>query len=512
MSTNGRSLALVGPSGLPIATNGTLTYTQKADIGDSDASLLVGTIADSNMQRMPDCQQYWILYKKHPWVRACVKMIANAVAQEGFAVALVDGESHRAITNDDDPRVGDIFTFFRHAFVGRIKTFRQAMKALTTDLEVFGVAYWRRKRAGRVLVGLERLDPRLVTPVLSKDKTKIDSYAIAKNQLSNMGVVVEQSGTEEIPTDEVILFTAEEGGDAILGGPALLEALDITLAMDMNIRQHRNSFFQNGAAVGNVLINKEGVEEQVEAAVKQLRSQKTGSKRAYSNLVLTGDWIVQSLMQSGKNEVDFVKGTEAVRTEVCSIYGVPESKFMQAKGGLGSSGKGEDDETFEQDCILPLEELVYETITREIMQGDFDIEDLAMIPKRRNALRYERIDAAMNIVKCGGSGNEARTMIGLPPIEDPKYDMDAPLFITVRGKTVGEDEPLAIQQDANQEQGPQPSDSKNSDTGSVTDNSDEPEEDGKKPTTGKQKPSTNKKGDEVPASEEKRFRRPRFTY
>lgn len=465
---------ILGPDGRRLAV-------KAIDVGASDGSLLAGTIADANAQKMPDCEQYWLLYKKHPWVRTCVRIIANAVAQEGFAVVLIEGEDARTVTNADDPRVGDIHAFFRNSFTGkRARTFRQAVKALSVDLEIYGVGYWRRQRVSKTLVGLERLDPRLITPKLNAAKTDIQSFTLSKNRLSQTGVVVEQASSDDIPADEVIMFSLDEGGDVVLGSPSPLEALDLTTAMDLNVRQHRNSFFRNGATTGNVLINKEGEEDQVRAAEKQLMSMKVGPRRSYSNLVLTGDWDVKSLMQSGKHELDFIKGTDIARDEICAVYGVPPGKLIVSGGALGSAGKGEDDDTFEQECVLPLEELIYETITREILQGDFGIEDLALVPKRRNALRTDRIGAAKDLVTCGGTGNEARAMIGLPPISDPQYNMDAPLFVSHTAATVEDDE-------ATRDTPAQPQD------GDVPDNSDVQE-------------------NEVAQKAKDRFRRSRFSY
>lgn len=444
---------ILGPDGRRIVA-------KAAGVGASDSSILAGTIADANAQRIADPEQYWYLYKKHPWVRTCVRIIANAVAQEGFSVAIIEGEDARPLTDEDDSRVGEIHAFFRNAFTSkRARTFRQAIKALSVDLEVYGYGYWRRQRAGKTLVGLERLDPRLIEPKLNAAKTDIEAYVLRKNKLSQTGVIVEQVSSDKIPAEDVVFFSLDEGGDAVLGSPSPLESLDLTLAMDLNVRQHRNSFFRNGATTGNVLINKEGDEDQVKAAEKQLLSTKVGPGRAYKNLLLAGDWDVKSLMQSGKHELDFLKGSELARDEICGVYGIPPGKLIVTGGALGSAGKGEDDDTFEQECVLPLEELIYETITSEILQKDFGIEDLALVPKRRNALRIDRIKAAQGIVTCGGTGNEARAMIGLPPVSDPQYNMDAPLFITHTAPTVADDEPT--------EPEPQPKD------GDVPDNSDD---------------------------------------
>lgn len=413
------------------------TYTAKAvDMGISDEALLVGTIAADGSKRLADSEQYYYLFRKHPWVRACVRIIANAVAQEGFAVSTVDGED----VEDDDPRVAGIHQFFRKAFAP--KTPRQAFKAIAADLQIYGWAFWRKKYTGKLLTNLERLDPRTIQPKLNSDRTAIEAFEVKRNRLATAGVLVETGADgAPIPADEVVMFSLDEGGDVVLGSPSPLEALDLTTAMDLNIRKHRNAFFKNAATTGNVLINKEANEEAIRSAEKQLLSMKVGAGSAYKNLILPGDWEVKSLLQSGKNDVDFIKGSDQVRDEVCAVYSVPVSKLLSISGAMGQAGKGEDDETFEQECVLPVEELIYETVTMQILHAELDLPDLQLVPRRRNAVRADRFDDAIKMVKFGASGNQALDHVGLPQSDDP--GMNIPLFLGATAGNVAQDEPAA---------------------------------------------------------------------
>lgn len=418
----------------PAAKAARKTITAKAiDIGTTDQSLLVGTIADDGSQRLSDSEMYYYLYKKHPWIRACVRIIANAVSQEGYAVCTVDGDS----VEDDDSRVKLLHAALANAV--RPKTFRQALKAVATDVEIFGWAFWRKKYTGSLLTNLERLDPRVVEPKLTPDRTAIEKYVIKKSRLSNSGVLVQTGGKdEEIPADEVILFSLDEGGDVVLGSPSPLEALDLTTAMDLNIRKFRNNFFKNGAAFGNIFVNKDADEDAFMAGIKAIKSMYTGVGNAHKTVALSGDWDVKSLLQSGKYEVDFVKSTDIVRDEICAVYSVPVSKLMNVSGAMGQAGKGEDDETFEQECVLPLEELLYETISREVIQDGWEMTDLQIVPKRRNKIHPERFDSAIKIVQFGGSANQALDFVGLPKVDDPA--MDKPLFLKAASGNVAMDE------------------------------------------------------------------------
>jgi hypothetical protein len=209
--------------------------------------------------------------------------------------------------------------------------------------------------------------------------------------------------------------------------------------MDLNVRQHRNSFFRNGAQTGNVFINKEADEDQVRAGEKQLIAMKVGSRNAFKNLLLTGDWDVKALQGQGKNELDFIKGSELVRDEIAAVYNVPVSKLINVSGSMGQAGKGEDDESFEQECVLPLEENLYETLTIELLQKEWGIEDLALVPKRRNKVNPDRFDSAIKMVKFGGTANQALEFVGLP--KSDAEGMDIPLFLAATAGNVAQDEP-----------------------------------------------------------------------
>lgn len=420
----------------------------------TDVQMLAGTLADLSAKQIGDSETYWRLYLKHPWIRTCVDLISNAVAQEGYDVHPVDEAQD---LEEDDERVKQIHDFFRIAFVGKNNTFRKAVNALVTDDQTFGAGYIRKKYGQvdgqKTLVGLERLNARYMVPRLTEDRTQIDYFTFlpSKPEASGFSGAVQEAAQqisaingnrgERIPSDEIILFSSGCGGDDVLPSPSPLEALDLTAAMDMNVRRHRNSFFENGAAVGNVLCSNNATDQQVMDAQKKLTMHHVGSRRAYRNMALGGDWKILNLMQGGKHEIDFIKGSSLVMEEICAVYKIPPSKLRDVSGAMGQSGKGEDDEAFEQECVLPIEECLYETLTLEILHKEFGIDDLRLVPARRNRLHLDRFPAAVNGSKIGMTGNELRDLVGLPKVDDPK--MDIPLFLGATAGNVAQDEPAA---------------------------------------------------------------------
>ncbi len=389
-----------------------------------------------------DLEVYWMLATRHPHVRTCVTLIADAVAAEGYQIVPIDGE---AADDAGDPRVADIHDFMRVGFIGT--TERAMRRALAIDVNAFGLTFLRKKRSdvvpsvveGRAgLVGLERLDPRTVKIKPNADRTGIDSFLI---QRRTGGTFIALQDYDVVAPADMIMISAV-GGDPIVGMPSPLEGLDLTLAHDMAARRFREAFFRKGAKLGTVLINKSANKEQVDAVMMQVRDQKTGVDKAFDTLVATGDWDVANVARAGENDIDFVKGTQLNREDVSGVFKVPVGMIVFAGNALGSAGKAEDQDFFEQYAVLPLEEMLYEALTLHILRDEWGIEDLAFVPKRRNRVRLSRFDAAVKGVKFGLTGNDVRELVGFPKIEDPKFEMDTPLFIGSPTTGLAEAEPL----------------------------------------------------------------------
>lgn len=418
--------------------------TQKATTNNSVDSIL-DVIAAGNTH-LPAFDTYWMLYQKHPWVAACVNLIANTIAGDGYSVQPI-GEG----TSDDlqgDDRIPQIDEFFRNAFKGKI-THRRAMFSLAVDLLVFGCGYWRKTRVGGKAIFLERVDPRFVLPKPNAERTEIEKFVIRKRSLldsADMLTVVNApvfSGGEDVDPKDMIFFTLG-GGDQLLGAPSPLEHLDHTIGLDLAIRKHRQAFFTNGAVPGGILALPMANREQAIEVENRINNEKRGPDNAYRTWVLNGQASYQSRgIEAGEKDIDFVQGSALNRDEVCAVYHVPPGKLLFSGNALGSSGKAEDDATFQEQCVLPLEEAVYEILTRDLLSAEFDMEDIELAPQRRHSLRLDMFQAAESLVKIGGTGNEARTLVNLKKMDDPKFEMDAPLFIGATGQGVLSDEPLA---------------------------------------------------------------------
>jgi phage portal protein BeeE len=403
---------------------------------------------------LPEADVYYLLYTKHPIVNAVVNIIAHAVASDGYSLQHGDDDDADRI----EPRASvslQVRQFLTEAWPPQaaVRTWRRAQFSVASEILWAGHAYWRKKRVRKTVVGLERLDPRLVKPVPNQDRTAIEYFKLKKYREFGSGITA-QTSDEQIAANDMIFF-CRGGGDTLLGQPSTLEAIDLTLSVDLSYRKFRDAFFRNGATAGTILINKSSNDDQVKAAEALLTRAKARSENAYKVWMLTGDWEVVKNNVAGKAEADFLKGSELNREEIAMAYHVPLGKLMTVGSGLSSGnsqGKEQDDATFQENAVLPLEEAIYETISDQLLKDEFDLGDIRMTPRRRQRIRAENIGAASDMLNMGGTINEARALVNLPTMDAkdfPDLDLDTPVVIAARGMGIEQDMPRKDSQPAN---------------------------------------------------------------
>jgi len=392
------------------------------------ATGMLGANARTAGPSVSDMDTYWMLFCKHPWVRTCVSYIAEAVAAEGFSIIPVDGVTAAPASEREDERLGQLHQFFANCTPN--STFTDLRLSTAIDLRVHSVAYWRKDRVSKR--GLprffERIDPRIIRPRLAKDRKSIDGFVI--RSVENGGLVGADAKVEIVDPNDIVFFKMA-GGDPLLGMPSPLEALDITIDQDWKIRNHQRAFFRNGGVSGRVILMKGITPEAARKLTKELKAEKTGVEAAFADLCLAGDNIEvkESSASSGKNELDFLKGSEAARNEIAAVFKVPVGMLAFAAGALGSAGKEQDDDSFQRYAVLPVERAIYDTLTRDVLVGDFGITDLRLVPQRLQQIRLDRFGAAKTSLEAGATVNEARAIVGLPSVDGSGQDCDVPLVM-----------------------------------------------------------------------------------
>ena len=444
MAKSATTSPILGPDGLPYVAKA-IPIDGSTSISDQSVSSIV---SGQSGTRVAELEVYWMLATKHPGVSACISLTSDAVASEGYDVAPVQSEDARPLSAADDERVQAIHEFFTIA--SPWETDRARRYAIAYDILAFGFATLRKWRVNSAVVALERIDPRSIQARLTPKGDDVAEYVVrARNVVSSTS----SNQAERVKPADVIFFARSGGGPlSLFSSP--LEALDLTLSTDFAQRRYREAFGRLGGKVGLILASENATDEQFKATKAIMNSAHTGAENAYRTLYLPGDWKLLNKAQSGQDDADFVQATGLNREDIAGVYHVPTSLITFSANALGSAGKGDDREFFESFAVLPLEEIIYERLTLSLLRDEFEIDDLALVPKRRNKIRLDRFDAAVKAVKFGMTGNEARRIVNAPPIEDPEFEMDAPLFLgtTNPNGPVG-DEPIAAEQSADSSSG-----------------------------------------------------------
>jgi len=433
----------------------------------------------SGEKRHADKAIYYELYMRHPFVYACVELICQTAAQDrhtypadadlGKAKSgkpternFSGGPVTKAKYEDDDDlgKTNDGVEFLETFFaeVNDYESFQDLLQSIYRDMLVSGEAFILKQRNGvRVANGMfsdveesaQEPGPGRYTHVVQDAAQPIvclhripsretwavpgpDGYPSLFRQRNEGG------GWREFKKEDVIFFRMPDPTDPS-HGLAPLEALDLSLATDMQAAKYNEAYFRNGAKAG-IILSMQGVSEpEVRRNREWINTEYVKPENAHKPMTLVGNVQLVRDGNKAQNDMEFLKLRQFTREEIAAVYSVPLSKLLMESNTLGQAGKMSDDITFRADTVGPLQTKVYETINRQLMKKDFPDKPL-LIPPRQEKIRLDLLEAASNLVKVGGTGNEARAVLHLPEIDDDEW-MNKPLFFQPGIRPIMEQQP-----------------------------------------------------------------------
>lgn len=329
------------------------------------------------------------------------------------------------------PAVPLLETFFDD--VNDDQSLQELIYPTAIDLVLTGEAFWLIKRdggstpqtkgapkpAGGGFVGLERLINRITMTVPDKETGK-PAYVEQK---------VGSRKTQRFNLQDVVIFRSADP-DSLVNGIGPLEPLELILATEIEAAKSYKAYFANGMVGNKVWTMVNGDDRQAERARSILADVYTDPKNHHRPMMLFGD--IRPVSDGGDlADMPHEKGREYNIDMAGAAFSVPRSKiFPDQHGGLGQAGKQIDDVTFRADTVAPLQALLAAAITRQFIRRECGIRGLKLEAPNKALVRYDLFDMAEKLTHFGGTGNEARTLVNLPPIDDP--NMNKPLFL-VRG-------------------------------------------------------------------------------
>jgi HK97 family phage portal protein len=368
-------------------------HVLKKDPMEGDDPQTVST----KMTRENKAAIHYEMYRQHPTIRAAVEKIAKVSVATGYSF-----NSDPPGQKVADEKMAALRLFFRKSNAA------QLMRLTYKDLTIFGDAYWwiERARNGKPLRAM-RLHPAFVEIKTRGGKVVAYKYSVGVNA----------SDAKTYKPERVIHFKLDDPASDLYG-LSLLESLEGVVAVDLNAIKYNGKFFENSAQTGVVFSLKSTDAGEVERNREYLEQNYVGTDNAHKPLLLEGDVAVSKSVATAV-EMQFIEGRKMLREEMLEVLDVPKEKLGITEDSNRSTGK-EQDNTFRQEAIQPLQGVVEEGINNALILDMFGWDDV--IFAHNEVSQRDSLDMMKLLAEAERMGllsiNEIRDkQFGLPPID-----------------------------------------------------------------------------------------------
>lgn len=344
---------------------------------------------------------FYEMYRQHPTVRAAVEKIAKTAAANGYRfIPAEDGKDVPAA------KAKYLNTFFR------LSNGNQLLRLTYKDLLIFGEAYWLiiGAKAGTPVKAM-RLHPMYMDARVNGGVFEGWRY----------GPIYESDRAIKYEFEEVIHFKLDDPNSDIYG-LSPLDSLQHTVASDLFAMKFNKKFFENSATSGLILSMKNSTKEEVERNREWLEQNYTGTDNAWRTMVLEGDIDIKD--RGGKlNEMQFIEGRKFNRQEILSALDIDPSKLGITEDTNRSTSK-EADNTFRQETIVPLQNVVEEEVNNALILTLLGWDDV-LFEQEESSMR-EKLDLMKMFSEGERMGvfsvNDILATIGRPKLETEGAD------------------------------------------------------------------------------------------
>jgi Phage portal protein len=362
-------------------------------------------VTAGTLDRPTFMQQLLQAYLACPWSSASIDVIARTATAGGLEVMYEGGTTGPVKTPDAPENVKKVQALLK--YVNPHDDIRQLMRAIITDLLIFGDSFTEVVWVMNEPVALYPLDPTTMT-VLSDEHGVIKGY-------------VQKTPTNRIARfkpNEVIHVKFDSPGDTLYGvSPTQKNILPIT------------SWLFTAALIKETMKRGDPLRAHVdwplalpESEMKRLQQQyatRNLGARNIGNLFETkGGAIVREMGMNQTN--NWLNILQQRRDEILSGYGVPPSKVGVIESGNIGGGTGtSQDKMFRVNTVGPIQELVLEKFSFALMYQAYGITDWVL----KFGVVDWRDDEVIELIRDqrirNGSWtlNRARADIGEPAVE-----------------------------------------------------------------------------------------------
>lgn len=258
-------------------------------------------------------------YKNHAYVYACIRAIAQNIAQVPFITQTGTGKNPKTLTNTDPPPLGDLVRVFETP--NSLCNKYQLWEATITHMHLTGSAVWvmDRKNVSEIPKSIYVFGPGAVVPIMaiSKNIVKVVAWAFVGD---GTGDVIALSPAE------VVFFKFYNPYDPVYG-LAPLEAAARGIKFDYLASVYGSNFFENSADPSGVITTERKL---TGAQVTQFRESWEQRHRGPGNAkkvgILWGGMQYQPIPVSQK-DMEFVAQRNWTREELLAVFKVPKTEL-----------------------------------------------------------------------------------------------------------------------------------------------------------------------------------------
>jgi len=299
----------------------------------------------SSITPRPDMSAFYDAYEKNGDVQACVRELRQTVGLSGWHLKQGEDDAPEGATDE----LNQVLNYG--------SSFREKRERTVRDGAVTGNAFWYLigNATGNRILGIKPLDPRTMSLVATP-------HGEVRAYIQRVGMY----SAVFTPAEIIHLRYDADPNNELLGFSPLF-GVDTDIKADLFAAMTNKKAMENNATPSAVYILRDDLtgQEQIEFAIEQIRKQFAGPENAGKSAVLPDVKDIKLF------ERDFTKyqmlDMRRFNTEkVCAALGVP--KFLLGYTETTNNNNGvELMKKFYTGTILPWEQLIAETITRELL-------------------------------------------------------------------------------------------------------------------------------------------------
>lgn len=392
---NNESVAGIGPDGtVQLRSGGASDFEAAASMWLSGAD--TGTNKTGRVSETT-------AFERQSWVFSCVTTISRTASDVPLQI--------RSRAGDRVFSRGPAYDLFRRP--SPRGTLRDLLYRTFQDLELSGNAIWwiefNGSRNAPKPIGLHRLNPRRVRPVVDKKSGSLRGYTYMV------------PGGKDVPfaLDEVLHFQYPNPNDEFWG-LAPLRAAMMAVHTDIKAESYNHNFFDNSAVPSALLIHKRALGKQQRDQVKQSFMEEYGGvDRAHKLALLAGEWDLKTL-GLGHKDMEFLSIRSFSREQIGSVFGVP-GVLMNDPNRSNYSTASVELRIFAESNWLPKLRSIVEIINAQVFSYYWPEQKLVANASDAPGLREdmgEKVKRSQVLFKIGVPLNDIIRMLDLPM--DPK--------------------------------------------------------------------------------------------